>query len=254
MKHRWQPVVMVTLAMVMALMFSGGVAQGQERIPENTLMVQGQGAVKARPDSFDLSISVITEAKTAEAARQANAQKMSAIIQRLKALNIPKLTLQTTGFRVYPIREPINPEERARRNLPGQIVGYGASNTLRVTLEEGSPDTLAEHASRVMDTATAAGASQVSGIRFYLSQNAPSHQEALTLAVAQARQMAQAIAQAAGVTLTGIFNIETYSQATPMRQSMALGSAAKAEQMDTPVEAGELDVTASVTIRFDFRD
>lgn len=230
-------------------------AFAEERIPENTITVQGIGAVTVQPDSVRVQLGVEEEARTVEAARNQNANKMARITQRLRALGIPNLKLQTAGFSVYPIREPAPPVTPLERRRAERIVGYRVSNILTVRIEGGDPGTLAVDAGRVIDTALGAGANSASGIDFYLSQEQRAQQEALQLAVRQARQNAEAVAQAASVTLSGIFNIEAYSQPIAMRQFAVMEARAdEAARAPTPVEPGELDVTANVTVRFDIRE
>lgn len=241
------------VGLVFALSWCPLGAQAQERIAENTITVQGTGAVTARPDSFQVTVGVESRGNTVEAARNQNAQRMTAVINRIKALGIPNLVLQTTGFSVYPIREP-QPKDRNGGRMPDRIVGYEVRNQLNIKAEGADTDQLATAASRVVDTALAAGANIGGDIQFYLSRNSRAPMEALKLAVAQARQNAEAVAQAAGVRLTGVYTIEAYAQPIAMRSSMPMLAKGADMAETTPFEPGESDVTANVTVRYDFQD
>ncbi len=229
-------------------------AMAQDRLPDNIITVQGTGAVTAQPDSMTLNIGVETEGKTVEAARNSNAEKMNAIIRQLKALGIPGLQLKTAGFNVQPIRES-EPSPVTSRRTVEKIVGYRAYNNLEAKIEGADADRLSGYASRILDTAMAAGANNTSGPNFYMGRENPAQQEALRLAVAQARKHAEAVASAAGVTLTGVYSIEAYAQPIAMRSyAMAAPDVAEMRKAGTPIESGTMDVTANVTVRFDFND
>lgn len=249
-----KPVIAV---MVLVFCLSGLPAPGmaQERIPEHTLMVQGMGTVSAQPDSVHLTVGVETQASTVEAARNQNSQKATAILQRLKGLGIPGLVLQTAFFTVNPVRETEMMSMPPGPRKPFKIVGYMAQHQIQAKIEGGNPEKIGDYASKIIDTALGAGANNVNGPTFYLSQGNTAQQEALKLAIQQARQHATAIAEAAGVRLSGIYNIEAVSMPMPMRYGMAEAAAMSrdASPAPTPIESGRFDVTANVMVRFQFQ-
>lgn len=227
-------------------------ALAQEHIPANTITVQGTGVVHAQPDSVQLNLGVETQAKTMEAARNDNARKMTMIIEKLKALGIPNLKIQTGSFSAYPVQEP----DPKSPQSPYKIVGYRVNNNINIKVEEADSTQLGTYSSKVLDTALAAGATNAGGPSFYVSQGTQSQQTALKLAVQQAKTNAESIAQAAGVRLSGIYNIEAYAQPIPMSAPMAnmRGGVMMEAKQYTPIESGEYDITANVTIRFEFQD
>lgn len=215
--------------------------------PKHILTVQGQGQVVTPPDSFVASISVENEAKTPELARSLNASRMAQVIGKVKGLGISHLTLKTTGFNLYPVRD--------NGKVP-RVIGYHVSNRIEARVEDGSTDKLGETAAKVMDAAMNAGANNVDSVNFYLSKNNAAPKEALTLAIQQAKDMANVAAQAAGVTLTGIDSIDPYTQPVAYRSAMlksGFAEAAAPMAEPTPIETGDMDVTASVTMRFTFK-
>lgn len=253
MKSMCWPKQSLSLLLALVLTFFPLSVHAQERIPENTIAVQGTGSVTARPDAMQVRVGVETQAATVEAARDENARRMAAVTDRLKGLGIPNLVLQTTGFSVTPIRESkprMTPPDELER--PERIIGYRVRNELNVKVEGAAPERLSTDASRILDTALAAGANDVSGISFYLSRNNKAQEEALRLAIRQARQQAEVVAQASGVRLTGVYAIEAFAPPIAMRQ--ALPAAAEMAGAPTPIETGEFEVTSSVTMRFDFQD
>lgn len=246
--------LMCCVLLWVVLVFSlAGPVMAQPQMVENTIQVQGSGSVTARPDAARLTVAVETEARTVEAARNENARLMNSVLQRLRQLGIPNMEIETTGVQVYPVREVPEVAPRQTRQRVPTVVGYRAVNSIRVSLENVNPDRLAGDVSRIIDTALAAGATNISGPSFYLSENSTAYREALTLAVQQARQTAETVARAAGVQITGIYNIETFSPPMPFRATMA-ESARTDAAATTPIETGLQEVTATVMVRYTFRE
>lgn len=243
----------ITALLILSLAYPlYGAAQETEIKPvvENTILANGMATVTARPDSLELQIGLETKDKTVEAARAENAQKMADIIERIKGLNLPNAVLKTINFNVYPVHEQDpNPVELQR--LP-RIVGYTVSNQLSVKIERADADQLGVYSGQVIDTALATGANTVGGANFYLSPDNPAQREALKLAVIEARKSAEVMAEAAGVRLTGVYGIESFSQPVTLRQSAPEMAMMAKDQAATSIEAGELDVTANVVMRFTF--
>ncbi len=103
-----------------------------------------------------------------------------------------KEQLRTSGVQLFPIYA-------APRDGAGQpqISGYRGSYTVLVTLDDLSL------IGRVIDGAVEAGANTVLGISFGLKDPSKARREALAKAVREAREKAEAIAQAAGLQTPG---------------------------------------------------
>ncbi len=224
-------------------------AQGLE-YPANTILTQGVGEVKVRPDSLSVSVSVESQADTLEQARRDNNQKMDLVQKAIRALEIPNLKMETRGYSVYPVHGEIQ-----RNRLP-RVVGYRVSNNLYVTVTKAQPDALGEYASQIVDISLNHGANQVGGLNFYLDDMTQARAQALKEAVADARQNAQALAQAAGVTITGVYSIEgtpAYGNGPRPYAVMSMRAADMAESVPpVPIETGETTITSRVTVRYQF--
>lgn len=236
------------LGVVTVLSLSAPVAFAHDKPFDTTINVQGTGQVVGKPDSFNISVSVENSGKTMALTREENARRMSQVIAKIKGLNIPDLKLQTSYVSVYPL-------QKSQKLTP---YAFQANNSLTAKIE-GVTDTdaLSRFASLIMDSALGAGASSVNGPNFYLGQNNIYHKDALKLAVTQARQTADVIAAAAGVKIAGVYSIETYSSGPALR---AMPMAAKAsmemaaDSIATPIEVGDYDVSATVTIKYLFQN
>jgi uncharacterized protein YggE len=184
----------------------------------------------AKPDQAQITVSVITNGPTAQAAAQANATTSTAVQNALKALN-PAPVMQTIGYSVYP------------QYTGAQILtGYTASNSIQVTTLDLST------IGNLIDTANQAGANSVSGITFGLQNPDPVKQQALTQAAKQARAHADAIAAGLGGNSGAVVSAVEGSTYTPVYG----GGVVAPTGVPTPVQTGQVSVTANVTITFQF--
>jgi len=201
-------------------------------IPPAAISVTGEATVSVPPDLAEIGGGVTSEAKTAREASEANNAAMGKVLQALKGAGIEEKDVQTA-------RLSLQPQSAPNRSGPSAIAGYRASN--RVTIRVRDVTKVAS----VIDTLVGAGANDIGGINFVVSQASKLLDEARERAVADARRKAEIYAKAAGVTLGAPLSIseEGNSAPAPYRR-MAAGMAASA-----PVAQGEetLQVTVSVS-------
>ncbi|HMH71112.1 MAG TPA: SIMPL domain-containing protein, partial [Bradyrhizobium sp.] len=201
-------------------------------IPPAAISVTGEATVSVPPDLAEIGGGVTSEAKTAREASEANNAAMGKVLQALKGAGIEEKDIQTA-------RLSLQPQSAPNRSGPSAIAGYRASN--RVTIRVRDVTKVAS----VIDTLVGAGANDIGGINFVVSQASKLLDEARERAVADARRKAEIYAKAAGVTLGAPLSIseEGNSAPAPYRR-MAAGMAASA-----PVAQGEetLAVTVSVS-------
>ncbi len=215
---------------------------GQESAQEPAFIeVTGQGAVPVAPDRAQTDFAVETRADNAGEASSANAESMSRVVGALRALALPGLTIETFGYTLRP--EYAYPTVNGVRTRV--IEGYTALNHVRVAVDDVAA------AGRIIDAAIGAGANRVASLAFLATDPAEARQRALTQAVSQARQEAETIARALGRELGAPLEVRGGAQTPTPRRDMgpqAFEMAARA--VETPIEAGEQTVRASVTIRF----
>lgn len=213
---------------------------GQAEQQMKTISVTGTGVVKARPDRVVLSLSVVTQADTAEEAVSENADKMDRVVKAVRNMGILENQTETSAYSLSPIWE--YPKEGSPR-----IVGYTCSNTIRVTVKN------LNKVGEVIDVAVAAGANQVSSIQFTISDEAMRQLglNALSLAVKDAASKASTIATAAGVTLVGPVSI-SISGYSPYVRSYAFEAVSGIAP--TPIlSPEEVSVTVSVSAVYEFK-
>lgn len=198
--------------------------------------VTGNAQVSVPTDRGTIRFAVETQADDAAAATSANADRMDAVIRAVRALGIPSLELETSGYRLEPVYSRPGPGETRR------VESYQAVNHVEATL--GDVDELG----RVLDAGVSAGANRIAGISFSASDTRSARLEAVQRAVAVAREEAEVMAAALGYELGAPLEVRGGAQ-SPNPISYARNEMVQMAA-DTPVEPGEQTVTANVTVRF----
>jgi uncharacterized protein len=217
---------------------SSRTARAQEPFasPPGTIRVVGEATVSARPDLAELDVGVVSEATTAEAAAAENAKKMERLIGALKKEVGNAGEVKTVGYMVT----QRHAEPKGRERPP--IVGYVVTNVVRVRIPE------VKTAGKVVDLALKQGANEVQRLIFTLKNPDPVQAEALKLAAGKARARATALAAALGLKLGNVVSVSDSDQGRPVPFHEV--SKAALDTSSTPLEAGNLEVQASVTVFF----
>lgn len=228
MKYRAPFAVTVVVAILFAL------SARAENVPPPMISVTGEATVSAVPDLALVDSGVISEAKTAREASEANNAAMSKVLLALKGAGIAEKDIQTSRLSLQSQSAP------NRTSGLASIVGYSASN--RVTVRVRDVTRLAG----LIDAMVSAGANDIGGIGFMVSNASKFLDEARERAVADARRKAEIYAKAAGVILGAPLGISEEGAAAPVTyRKMAVGIAAAT----APVAQGEetLQVTVSIS-------
>jgi uncharacterized protein YggE len=200
--------------------------------PPSMISVTGEARVSVPPDLAEIDGGVTSEAKTAREASDANNAAMSKVLLALKGAGIAEKDFQTSRLSLQP------QYANQTRPAPNVVVGYRASNHVTIQLHDVSK------VAGVIDTLVGAGANEIGGINFTVSEASKLLDDARTEAMADARRKAQIYAKAAGVTLGAPVSISEGGGAMPLQfRRMAAGLA------QAPVAQGEetLQVTVSVS-------
>jgi uncharacterized protein len=206
------------------------------------IITSGEGQTRVTPDRATVLVGVQTRAVTAAAAASDNARRQRAILDTLKALGILPSQLTTQNYSVSPEMR-FDPTGAAPK-----VTGYIVSNTVRVELKA------LDQVGTVIDASLAAGANQIAGVQFSVSNLAEVRRLALSDAVRNARADAEALARAAGGTLGALIEMSSSSPVyrPVMSQVQMRGVSNMMAQSPTPIETGEQVITASVSATWQF--
>src|SRR6187551_2171413 len=222
-----------SLALVTALLLPACVttqlAPGSPLVPQDAIVVTGQGEAFGKPDIVNLQLGVEARARDPKAAIEAANSNMSRLIEALKAAGVKPEDMQTRDFNInseqldpgYPMPPayaPMAPEAPAMHPMveargpakaagasptpapeaqarPAPLLVYRVSNMLHITVRQIA--TVGD----VLERAVEAGANQAWGVSFDIDDPDPLAQKSRAEAVEDARKQAAELAQLAGVKL-----------------------------------------------------
>ena len=210
-------------------------ALAQVQVPPPAISVTGEATVSVAPDQAMIDGGVTSDAKTAREAADANNAAMAKVLAALKGAGLDEKDYQTS-------RLSLQPKYAQDRNGsgPNTINGYRASNHVTIKVRD------VTKVASVIDVLVGAGANEIGGINFVVSQASKVLDEARDKAVADARRKAEIYAKAAGVSLGEPISIsEEGSAPVPMyRSKMAAPMAASG----APVAQGEETLSVGVSV------
>jgi uncharacterized protein len=230
--------------LIIALALIGCATAASDTANEHVIQTAGTGNIIGTPDRVQVTFAVQTENSDVKLAQADNAGKMARVHDALIAAGIPKDALKTTGYNIYPVYE------ESTGLLKPKIKTYQVTNRLTVTLHNVS------QTGEVIDTAVANGINEADSIQFMLSDEKQQElrTEALKEAVSRAKSDADTISAAMGTTITGIQRAETGSSYSPVYfQNYALDGASAKSAVATPIQSGDITVSATVTITYTIR-
>lgn len=204
------------------------------------LVLSATGEVQAAPDIAMVQSGVISEARTAAGALNANSRLMTDVFAALDRAGIEREDIQTSNLQVSPIWSNYSAGESRR------ITGYQVTNMVTARVED--LDDLGD----TIDALVSSGANNIQGISFGLQDDTAARNEARLRAVMQLRQTASLYANALDIELGGLLEFSESGGYSPQPRAMM----ARAESLDvsTPVAAGQLTVSVTVNGVFAIED
>jgi uncharacterized protein len=224
---------LVLAAVAATLLAAPALAQ---TVPPRAISVTGEANVSVPPDQAQIDGGVTSDAKTAREASDANNAAMGKVLAALKGAGIEDKDYQTSRLSLQP---QYATSSKVSERTPG-IVSFRASNRVTVKIRD------VTKVAHVIDALVGAGANEIGGINFTVTQASKHLDEARERAIADARRKAEIYAKAAGVTLGEPISISEESAPVPLYRG---GKMAAPMAAGAPVAQGEetLSVTVSVS-------
>ncbi|HKD94677.1 MAG TPA: SIMPL domain-containing protein [Gaiellaceae bacterium] len=232
--NRFRTILLISGVLLVAAAIAG-VAQphlGRSATPStgSTITVTGSGTVDSTPNQASFDFGVTTNGATAAQALSRNSAQARSIIDALKKAGIAAADIQTTQVSLWP-----------QTSSNGQrITGYQASNSVNVTAAVGK-------SGQLVDAAVGAGANNVDGPNLDTADQTALYNKALDKALSDAKQKAQAIASATGLTLGTALKVHEGGASTPVVFAEATATPSR---VAPPIEAGTQKIQASVTVTY----
>jgi len=236
--------IAIGLALALSLAATPASSIAADASSMRTIEVNGNGESRSAPDIAHLSLDIETHAQTAEDCSTKNAALAQKVVDALKAKLAGKGVISTGGYSLTPEYKQPRPGE-PYVGKP-EIIGYTAQNTITVETDELS------RLGSLLDGAVAAGANRVNYVNFGVRDDTKARAEAISNASKDAQAQAQALAASLGVKLRRIVKAAPMVPPRPIpfeARSMAMASSANAAV--TPVEPGQITVTATVSLTYE---
>lgn len=233
--------VPIAALLVVALLALGGcttkVVTSESAQPLNTVTAAGTGKTSAAPDEAEMYFGIVVrDAKADQALKKASAEA-DKIISAVKKAGVDNKDVQTQNLSVYP-------EYRNGETTKLEIIGYTANVSVRAKIRD------IDKVGDVIAAATDAGANEISGPNFMLSDEAPARDEAIEKAIEDARRRAEVMAKAVGKRLGEVVSVSEQGVSVPIYYARSEADFAAAKPV---IEPGTLDVSASVTVVFELK-
>lgn len=211
-----------------------------------TISVSGQAEIRTAPDMATVWFGVVTRDGNPDRARQLNEDAAAQAMNAVRALGIPERDLRLETVQLQPLRE-YDPDRRVYRED-----GFEATRQIEVIVRD------LDRLPNLMAAIVSEGANRVNSIQYGLENRDAAELEALTEAARKAREKASVLAGELGWVLGKAIQINEQGVHVPqprMQMEMAAVSAmAKDAGNPDAYAAGELTVSASVTVVFSLAD
>ena len=199
---------------------------------ERLVTVTGEASVAVAPDTSIIRIGVTSQGKTAREASEANAARMTSVLAAIKDAGIADKDVQTSRLSLQPQYDP-------NKAGAAHLLGFQVTNQVTVKIHD------IARLPGILDRAIAAGANEMSGIEFLVSDQSKLLDQARDEAIADARRKAEIYAHAAGAKVGHVVSITEGGAAAPPIAMQAMRAGA------VPVAPGEQTLRAMVTVSYE---
>ena len=206
-----------------------------------TFYVTGESEITTVPDQAEVSLGISSTESTVAAAQERANQVIATLTEQLVGLGIDKMDIRTENYSINPNYDFNEGSQR--------ITGYQVNANLRVKVTDFSK------LNQAIDAATAAGANQVGGIQFTLSDTKMDELKttARKEAVADAKANAQELASISGIKLGAIVDIQesTGPDYMPMYRELSVAQGGSADlAAPTEIQPGSTTYQYTVTLSY----
>ena len=231
--------VLLTCVALLALCAGPALAEGEG----TKLSVSGNGTVLVESDLAIVTVGVREASADVLVAQATVNEKIAAIKQALLDAGVQETEINTDSINIYANYDYSDNTE--------VIVGYTANNSLSVRTTD------IDNVGALIDAAFAAGANTLDNVQFTVQDDTQAREQALTMAVEDARRKADVLASAAGLQVASIERISEggVSVYDSMRNYAAdtVMAAKESGGAGTLVQAALVSVDAMVSMEFELQ-
>lgn len=203
-------------------------------------VVTGEGKVSVTPDIAVINLGVEENGVSLKQVQDSVNKKSKNLVDALKKLGVGESDIKTTSYNIYPNYD---------YNLqPAKITGYRVSTNYQVKVKD------FDKVNDISVKATESGANVVGNISFDINEATKNKklQEAREEAVAKAKEKAEGLAKAAGISLGKIINVSE-SQERNYPEPMALMEKSSTGITNPDIQPGETELSITVSLSYEIR-
>lgn len=205
-----------------------------------TFDVTGEGKVTTKPDIATVTVGISAQAQGVRAAQDQINSIINKVTQALKQDGVDSKDIQTSNYNIHPTYDYTGGSQR--------ITGYSANTNILIKVRN------LDNVNNVIDTATANGANQISGISFDVDDKTKAQDEARQKAVSEAKKKAAEASKIAGFKLGRIINYSENFQGSPRPIPLAAEALTKAVGgTPTQIEPGTSEIVVDVTLSYEIQ-
>lgn len=209
----------------------------------NTISVDGDGKVYAKPDMVTFSVSASETRNSSEEALNAVNDKMANVQSILKDEGIDGNDIQTSNLSIY---TEYDWTESGRK-----ILGQRASQSLEIKLKNIDGD--ASKAAKIIDRVSTINNIEISSITFDIEDKTEIFTQAREEAYKKAQQKAEELAKLGGVKLLKPISISDSTvdySASVYKNTAVFEESLNAADSDTSLLTGQLELRSTVSVMY----
>lgn len=207
--------------------------------PVHGITVQGTGKITLTPNLASITVGVTFQGGTAAKAQGGASAAIARIIAAVKAKGVADADLASQWVALQP-----QYDYSSSGTVPPRVIGFQANQSLSIKVHK--IDTSGD----VIDAAVGAGATDIGGISFSVSDPAAATARARTAAINDAKARAKSLADAAGVSLGAAISITEVSSPSVVPYPYLDKTTAGAPANPTPIQVGTTEVEVDVQVTF----
>jgi uncharacterized protein YggE len=208
---------------------------------QNSISVNGDGQVFTKPDTFIIEVVAQEKTKTTEEWFKAVTQKIGIVQKLMKDNGVLEKDIQSINIGINP--------NYSYDNGKTTIDGFNATHGLRIKIRKlESVDTILAGVSSIAGV-------QIQNTSYDLDNKTEFYKEARNLAIAKARQKAEEMAKATGISVGKVMSIsESQNYVAPYaNQMMKSNMMADSSNLGGSISIGQLEISTSVSINYEIQ-
>lgn len=226
---------------------------GDDQPYHNSITLTGEGEVISKADIGKFTFSVSETSESVDSAQKMATEKINKVFSALKEKGVDEKDIKTLNYNINPKYQWVVDTKNCygSNNCPNGnsvIIGYDVSQTMEVKIRD------IKKAGELLTLVGTQGVGNVSGLQFSIDDEEALKQQAIALAIADAKTKAKKLSKELGLDVKKIVGYSEENNAYPMYDKAMSGGVmtARAEVAAAPqTPVGENTVTARVFVTFE---